>query len=75
MLPKKKGRIWNPPLPVCEIFDALVVGICVLDRSCRVARSYYTLTPLRTRGRASIISDAISEYSPSRSAAISPASE
>ena len=75
MLPKKKGRIWNPPLRVRARFDVLIVGTGILDRSCRATRSYCTLTPLRTRGRASIISDAISEYSPSRSAAISPASE
>ena len=28
---KKKGRIWNPPLPVCEIFDVLIVGTGVPD--------------------------------------------
>ena len=75
MLPKKKGRIWNPPLPVCQIFDVLIVGTGVLDCPCRATRSYCTLTPLRTRGRASIMSDAMREYSPSRSAAMSPASE
>ena len=62
MLPKKKGRIWNPPLPVCEVFDILVVGATIgrpwafYERPWTVnLRSKYGRLPLRVCARYNLL--------------------
>ena len=40
MLPKRNGRIWNPPLRVCVAFDILLVGAIrnVFEENLRLAK-------------------------------------